>query len=156
MCYNGCMARFGFSRGDTEGMLGRKGFEPIVIMGMIALVLVAGAIGYFAWKRSVAMPWAPQPPVATSSPTQTQSSQTQTASSSVSSATSSTVDVSGWKTYANQQYGFELEYPSAWRVSTNGLANILGSTSLAPFMELSAPSEEMTSYLLTVSISRQS
>jgi len=43
------------------------------------------------------------------------------------------VDVSGWQTYQNSQYGFEFEYPPQWQILTGGLA---GAT---PFITLDNP-----------------
>jgi hypothetical protein len=56
------------------------------------------------------------------------------------------VDVSGWQTYQNSQYGFELEYPPEWQISTSGLA---GTT---PFVAIGNPLSGMKTYTLQVFI----
>ena len=33
-------------------VMSKKGFAPLIVIGIIALLVIAGAVGYFAWKRS--------------------------------------------------------------------------------------------------------
>lgn len=56
------------------------------------------------------------------------------------------VDVSGWTTYQNTQYGFELEYPPDWTLSTDGL------TGQTPFIAIGNPLEGTKTYVLQVFI----
>jgi cytoskeletal protein RodZ len=56
------------------------------------------------------------------------------------------VDVSGWQTYENSQYGFEIEYPPQWQVSTDGL------TSQTPFVSFGNPLGGPKTYDLDVFI----
>jgi hypothetical protein len=37
----------------------------------------------------------------------------------ISTSTSMTIDTSNWKTYTNEQYGFEFKYPAGWKFETN-------------------------------------
>jgi len=50
------------------------------------------------------------------------------------------VDVSGWSTYRNDAYGFELEYPAGWTMYTGGLS---GS---APFVSFGNPLSGLKTY----------
>ncbi len=50
------------------------------------------------------------------------------------------VDISGWQTYRNDQYGFELAYPPGWKMYTGGLA---GAT---PFIVFGNPLEGIKTY----------
>jgi hypothetical protein len=65
-------------------------------------------------------------------------------------ASTSTVDMSDWKTYTNNQYGLSLKYPADWDLSDNGIANSITSTSSSPFFELYPNGNR--SYLVVVSI----
>jgi hypothetical protein len=60
------------------------------------------------------------------------------------------VDVSGWQTYGNSQYGFALEYPPGWTVSTDGLANT------SPFIVFGNPLTGTSVYDLQVFIENNS
>lgn len=64
----------------------------------------------------------------------------------VAASSSAPVDVSDWQTYQNSQYGFELEYPPSWQISTNGLA---GAT---PFVAFGNPLDGTKTYALDVFI----
>lgn len=62
----------------------------MVVIGMIAIVVIVIG-GYFIFSKRLVKP----------SETQTQQSLQM-------------IDISDWKTYTNNQYGFELKYPSNW------------------------------------------
>ena len=56
------------------------------------------------------------------------------------------VDVSGWLTYQNPDYGFEIEYPATWQIATGGL------TSQTPYLILGNPIDGTTTYQLDIFI----
>jgi hypothetical protein len=66
--------------------------------------------------------------------------------SEIAASNATPVDVSGWQTYQNDQYGFELEYPSGWEVSTDGLG------SASPFVAFGNPLTGMKTYDVQVFI----
>ncbi|MDP3735602.1 MAG: HEPN domain-containing protein [bacterium] len=51
--------------------------------------------------------------------------------------TLSSIDTSDWKTYRNEEYGFEFQYPSTWSIRTDGINDL---SLLRPGMKL--PSKE--------------
>lgn len=77
--------------------MNRKGFAAIIFF-IVVLLIVAGVVGYFAWKKLAE----PKPQTSAQSP-------------SVPISSSST---QGWQTYTNQQYGFSVQYPSYLYVAT--------------------------------------
>ncbi len=68
---------------------GAGGFSAIILAVIIVLAVVGG--GLMAWKRG----WIPKFSVATQTPTPTPASG----------------ETANWKTYANNDYGFEFKYP---------------------------------------------
>lgn len=68
----------------------------------------------------------------------------------ISASTAAPVDVSGWQTYSNSQYGFELEYPPQWQLSTDGLAND------SPFIAFGNPLDGTSTYDLDVFVENNS
>jgi PsbP-like protein len=78
------------------------------------------------------------------------------------SATSSSVDIGVWKTYVNNQYGFNFQYPENWQFRS-GLVNasgnppkvkVDGSWSFDPFVAVGNPLSGAQDYTLYVFISR--
>jgi hypothetical protein len=66
----------------------------------------------------------------------------------ISASNVSPVDVSGWMTYHNSEYGFELSYPSEWELSTDGLQND------APFVAFGNPLDGAKTYAMQVFIEK--
>lgn len=56
------------------------------------------------------------------------------------------VDISGWATYHNDQYGFEIEYPAGWQLLTAGL------TSDTPYLVLGNPPTGIKTYAMQIFI----
>jgi len=72
----------------------QKGIGTIHILVILALLVLAGSVGYvYYWQQKNI---APQPPAPQSDETAT------------------------WKTYSNEQYGFEVRYPTSWYVYEYG------------------------------------
>lgn len=74
--------------------MSRKGFALIFVVVIVAIVAVLG--GWYLTQRQVT----------------SDKSQGSTAAESQAPTTASQVDTSGWKTYRNERYGFDLKYPS--------------------------------------------
>ncbi len=82
-----------------------KGFTPVVLVLIVVVLVAIGAVGYFVARNG-------QPPPPASSPSST--------------------DTTSWKTYRNEQYGFEFKYPAAWRMDTyDGSPTLLGGEALS-------------------------
>jgi hypothetical protein len=87
----------------------KRGFAPLIIIAIIAAVAIAGAVGYSVWKKSAPT----QVHVQQQSPTQAATSTVaEIPKVTVPAASSSPVNNSGWKTYRNDQFGFEMLIPS--------------------------------------------
>jgi hypothetical protein len=71
----------------------KKGFASLILIGAVVVLLAIG--GYFALKAKQ------QPPVKQVS-------------------TTSATETASWKTYTNNQYGFEFKYPASWALIENG------------------------------------
>jgi len=82
--------------------MNRKGSTLFIVIGIIVLIIVIGAIGYFMWKKTV------ETNQASTTPAQTVSTST-TPSVSSSSVTASSSGV--WNFYAFQSAGFEVAVP---------------------------------------------
>jgi hypothetical protein len=91
--------------------MGRKeerGFAPIIIvLAAAAAIALAGGIFYFTRKQQV------PPVIVAPPPAPGPASITPTAGLTPSSSG----DMSSWKTYRSDKYGFELKYPTEWIVS---------------------------------------
>lgn len=99
--------------------MARKGFSNITLIVIIA-VLALAAGGYFAWTMYQAAP-EQQIPVSQQTGQTNQTSMDETA---------------GWKTYANDQFGFEVNYPPDWKITdTSKIVPINGTTNTAVNIE---------------------
>ena len=83
----------------------RKGFAPIVILVVVALVVAAGGIAYWQFKSKTA--------VKNQSPSQTIQS-TPTSSPAQVTQSLQSGETSNWKTYKNDKVGFQFDYPSKY------------------------------------------
>ena len=90
----------------------QKGFVNIVLIAVI--VILVGVVGYFAFVTK-SEPIAQQP---TSSETKQTSTPQQPSSASIN-------ETASWKTYKNDEYGFEVKYPTDW-TSAGGFSDYGG------------------------------
>lgn len=87
-----------------------RGFDILAIIISVAILIISGFFGYQYFQlqkiRGGIKPpeikiIAPSPPVSENIPTKIEPA-------------SSQIDISNWKTYRNEQYGFEVKYPHNW------------------------------------------
>jgi hypothetical protein len=69
-------------------------------------------------------------------------------SSAVSTATA--VDMSGWQTYNNSQYGFSVNYPQSWQLASGD------PSGAGPVAQLGNPLEGTSTFALNISIANNS
>ena len=83
--------------------MNQKGFANIILI--IVIVILVGAVGYFAFVKK-SEPVAQQPtPIQTTNPTKTPVSPTTTVKD----------ETADWTTYRNDQYGIEFRHPVDWK-----------------------------------------
>ena len=112
-------------------MNNQKGFANIILV--IVIVVLVGAVGYFSFvKKSEPIAQQPTPtPTQTNTPTKNPTP-TQTPKD----------EIASWKTYGNDQYGFEFKYPANYVVTkTPGGNNEFVTFSVDHFQVVVYPSD---------------
>ncbi len=107
--------------------MNRKGFAPVLIIGIIALVVIAGAVGwYFVAREHAAAPAgvactaeAKQCPDGSYVGRNGPDCQFAACPGVGTQASSTAIDTSGWKTYINTTYGYQIKYPNNWYINTS-------------------------------------
>jgi len=115
-------------------MHNRRGFAALAVVLIVVVLLAVAGIWYYEANRVSHQPQSAlinqSSTLPITSPTSTNvvnntnatTSQVQNQSSSISFlATSAPVSISGWNTYRNEVYGYEIQYPSDAALSTPGL-----------------------------------
>jgi hypothetical protein len=84
----------------------RLGFASIIIAGVVAIIVLAGIVGYSAWKNRAIAP--------------TQSDSTSTSIPMVPSEiiSENNASTSNWQAYADTHYGFVFKYPDNFQLET--------------------------------------
>jgi hypothetical protein len=117
--------------------MNRKGFAPVLVIGIIALVVIAGAAGWYFFARYNASS-APANGVACTQeakecPDGSYVGRTgpncEFAACPIVATTTTATNPSGWQVYTNQQYGFAMEYPSSW------ILNEINNTNTSSWVE---------------------
>ncbi len=83
----------------------QRGFMNMVFMGVGAVVLIIGLLGYFGFRFTKK-----------SEPITEQPAQIPVVAPANTSAQAPKDETVNWKTYRNEEYGFEVEYSSSWAV----------------------------------------
>ena len=81
--------------------MNQKGFSLIIVLLVVGGVLIGAGIWYYEVNKHA--------PPSNMTATGSSSSNDQTVAS-----TSSAIGTSGWRTYQNAQYGFQIKYPPDW------------------------------------------
>lgn len=84
--------------------MNRRGFAPIIIIFIIAAAVLVGGGGYYAWKSSL-----------------------RTLDDFDDTPLKSRVVETSWKTYRDENNGFEISYPSAWFIQFEEPTVVLAS-----------------------------
>ena len=89
---------------------GQKGFAPLIIVIILAIVGIVAAYYFGSMKGNVLL-----------APTQTPTSVTTNAPSQITPTTKPTSDsTANWKTYTNSVHGITFKYPQTWQVDNKG------------------------------------
>ena len=81
--------------------MNKKGFANITLVVVIVVILV-GAVGYFAFVKKPALP-------------ETQNTTLPTSNNNNVPQNPAANETANWKTYRSEQYGFEFRHPTDWQ-----------------------------------------
>lgn len=94
-----------------------KGFSAIILIAILAVLALGG--GYWVWKDQAVAP-APAPADTNIEPPSSSDNSFTTAP-----VPTPDIDTSDWKTYRNEEYGFEFKYPNNWYLIPAEIPNAL-------------------------------
>ena len=94
--------------------MNQKGFTNLILV--LVIVVIAGAVGYFALMRKSTLPVQQTPTPTTSQVPATQQP------TSINPTPSNAI--TNLKTYRNEKYGFEFQYPFNWSIRTDGVNDL--------------------------------
>jgi len=88
----------------------------LIVIGVLASVVLAG--GFYLWsqKKTNSTQTGEKKVVVDDSQKQNQQEQNQQQNKNNSSSTEEQIDTSNWKTYRNEELGFEIKYPKDWKI----------------------------------------
>ena len=99
------------------------GFSSITLI-IIAVLILGG--GYWLWKKELRIPDKSNPVVDTNVELSTNSN---------GNPSTPSVDMVSWKTYRNEEYGFEFQYPGDWESCPIYIDHITGTKNLVCFKD---------------------
>jgi len=90
--------------------------EKVIILSTLALVLSLGLFGCVKTQK----------PVVNTNQNQNTNTKVEANANTNVATTTEEIDTSNWKTYRNEEYGFEFKYPEDWKIDflSNGQASI--------------------------------
>jgi len=90
--------------------MNKKGFVPVIILLIVAVILIAGGIGYYEIQKPSS--------VSSPAPASTTNVVNSTNISATTSSATSTIGISTWLTYHNDKYGYDISYPKEAHLDT--------------------------------------
>ncbi|MEK9180149.1 MAG: hypothetical protein AAB897_01945 [Patescibacteria group bacterium] len=118
-------------------MIPRNGLAPLIIIVLLGAIVTAGFIGYVQFFEKNKIQQENLFVVKEAKDFTTEPAERYPTSTKTMPAEGTKIDVSGWKTYRNEEYGFEVKYPGDWKIQVGNLGIQEGEVTFGPDDETS-------------------